>query len=422
MRVLWLTCTAAGASKIVNQNTHARGWIASLADLIKVDNNIDLAIAFFDNYKSEFKFEFEGIIYYPMKDKLSSRVKQMKSRLIGKLWDTNLPGIQKVIEDFKPDIIQIFGTESGMGDIVGNTKVPIIIHLQGLVNPYVLQWLPKNISLLSILFNSKIRELIVRRDLVSEFFQFKKMGRREERLIKNTQNFFGRTAWDERFVRLINPEIKYFHCDEVLRPLFYEHAGKWQENTIDILRIVTIVNAEMYKGLDMVLETADILKNNTSLKFEWVVVGVGKENRILKMMEINKKTRFKNTSVVFKGVKQGQDLISELLKSNIFIHPSHIDNSPNSVCEAMLLGMPIIAGYVGGIPSLIQDQFNGLLYNSYDPFDLAGLILQCATNKSQMGIMGKNANITALERHDSTKIVNKIKESYKLILSQTDNN
>ncbi len=422
MKVLWLTCTAAGASKIVNHVAPGRGWIASLSDLMKADDGIELAVAFFDNFKTDFKFEHEGIMYYPMKDKLSSRVNQVKLRLMGKLWDTNLPGIQSVIEDFKPDIIQIFGTESGMGDIVGNTKVPIIIHLQGLINPYVLQWLPKNISLTSILFSSKIRELIVRRDLVSEFSQFKKIGRREEQLIKNTTYFFGRTAWDERFVRLINPEVKYIHCDEVLRSIFYEHAGKWQENTSDTFRITTIVNAEMYKGLDMVLETADILKNKTSLKFEWIIIGVSKENRILKMMEINKKIRFKNNSIVFKGVKQGQDLITELLKSNLFIHPSHIDNSPNSVCEAMLLGMPIIAGYVGGIPSLIQDQFNGLLYNSYDPFDLAGLIVQCATNKSQMEKMGKNANITALERHDPTKIVNKIKESYKLILSQSDNN
>lgn len=416
MRVLWLTCTAAGASKIVNHIAPGRGWIASLSDLLKADDNVDLAVAFFDNYKTDFKFEFEGIMYYPMKDKLSSRFKQVKLRLIGKLWDTNLLGVQKVIEDFKPDIIQIFGTESGMGDIVGNTKVPIIIHLQGLINPYVLQWLPKNISLLSILFNSKIRELIVRRDLVSEFSQYKKMGRREEQLIKKTQYFFGRTAWDERFVRLINPQINYFHCNEVLRPLFYEHAGKWQENTSDIFRIVTIVNAEMYKGLDIVLETAGILKNKTSLKFEWIVVGVSKENRILRMMEINKKIRFKNTSIVFKGVKQGQDLISELLSSNLFIHPSHIDNSPNSICEAMLLGMPVIAGYVGGIPSLIEHEYNGLLYNSYDPYDLAGIIIQSANNTKELERMGENAKKTASKRHDRTRIADTIKSTYKKIL------
>ena len=420
MKVLWLTCTAAGASKIVNHSAPGRGWIASLSDLMKADDNIKLAVAFFDNFRTDFKFEYEGIIYYPMKDKLSSRVNQVKLRLMGELWDTNLPGIQNVIEDFKPDIIQIFGTESGMGDIVGNTNVPTIIHLQGLINPYVLQWLPKNISLMSILFKSKIRELIVKRDLVSEFSQFKKIGRREENLIKKTEYVFGRTAWDERFVCLINPGIKYFHCDEVLRPIFYENAGKWQEHTSDILRIVTTINAEMYKGLDMVLETATILKNKTSLQFEWIIIGLNKENRILKMMEINKKVRFKNTSIIFKGVKQGQELISELLGSNLFIHPSHIDNSPNSVCEAMLLGMPVIAGYVGGIPSLIENQYNGLLYNSYDPFDLAGLIVQCATNnKSQMAKMGRNANITALKRHDSTTIVSKIKETYKLILAET---
>ena len=417
MRVLWLTCTAAGASKFVNQSTHTRGWIASLSDLVKKESSIELAVAFFNNYKNDFKFENDKITYYPIKDKLSTRLKQLKSRWLGKLWDTNLPGILKVIEDFKPDIIQLFGSESGMGDIVGCTKIPIILHLQGLINPIQLHWHPREISLSSIFLKSSIKDIILRRDLISERNIFKKIAKREERVIKNNRYFFGRTEWDKRVVGLYNSKMKYFHCDEILRPIFYEKKGAWVSNFNGVIKLVSIINPEMYKGLDTILKSAQILRDNTNLKFEWKVIGIGGSNRIVRIMEKNKKSGFKKTSIIFKGIMQGEELISELLFSDIFIHPSHIDNSPNSVCEAMLLGMPVIAAYVGGIPSLIDHQYNGLLYNSYDPFDLAGLITESAANHSGLAQLGKNAANTATKRHDPTTIIEIIMNTYQQILT-----
>lgn len=422
MRVLWLTSTSGGASKILNDKRPGRGWIASLGDLLKADKNIDLAVAFFNDPPNDFKFDFEGITYYPMADKLGTRTGQIKTRLMGKLWDTNLPGILKVIDDFKPDIIQIFGTESGMGDIVGKTKIPVIIHLQGLLNPYISMWLPRGTTLRDIFFKSSFRELVVRRDLVSDFKIFKKKARREDMVIKNAKYFFGRTDWDRRFVKLLNDEIEYFHCDEVLRPFIYENSGKWRNPANNTLKLVTTINAEMYKGLDIVLQTARILKSKTPLNFEWNIIGIASNNRIIKMMEKNRSCRFKNFPINFLGVKQGKEMISELLGSNMFIHPSHADNSPNSVCEAMLLGMPVIAGFVGGITSLINDKENGLLYNSNDPYDLAGIILQIANDREKLERLGRSANTTAIKRHDPTVIVETIKNTYKEILANDNLN
>lgn len=417
MRVLWLTCTAAGASKVLNQRTHDRGWIASLGELIKADNSIQLAVAFFDNHRKDFKFEYEAITYYPMPDKLATRIGQLKSRSLGKHWDTNLQATIRVIEDFKPDIIHLFGTESGIGDIVGHTNVPVIIHLQGLINPYVDNWLPRGITLQAILFKSNMKELLMRRDLVSKYFIYKKIARREEHLLKRTKYFFGRTSWDKRVLRLFNPEAKYFHCEEVLRPVFYENAGKWQNNASNVLRLVSTINPETYKGLDIVLKTVEILKKQTALNFEWHIVGIQHDNRVVRIMEKNKKNRFKNFPVVFRGVKQASEVVSELLMSNIFIHPSHSDNSPNSVCEAMMLGMPVIASYVGGIPSLIQHGTDGLLYNSNDSYDLAGMILECSQNQEYLDELAKRAAKTARERHEPAGIITSIREIYKTVLA-----
>ena len=44
-----------------------------------------------------------------------------------------------------------------------------------------------------------------------------------------------------------------------------------------------------------------------------------------------------------------------LLDSHLYVYPSLMDNSPNALCEAQLLGVPCIATYVGGIPKMEKD-------------------------------------------------------------------
>lgn len=414
MKILWLTSSPAGASNYIKQNTPDRGWIASLGDIIKMSEDIKLAICFFNNDINDFSFCYEGITYYPIKDKLSTIVKKIKSKAFRTIWDSNLSDLLKVVEDYKPDIIQLFGTETGLGEIVGNTKVPIIIHIQGLLNPIVSNWLPRGFKLSSVFLNLSFMDLILRRDLYSNYLLLRKMAKREEYIIKNSKYFFGRTDWDKRVIKLFNPDSEYFHCNEVLRPLIYE--SKWKHKSNGTLKLVSTINPKIYKGLDIVLETAKLLKSKSNIRFEWNIIGLGNDNKVVKIIEKIKGMKFKDNSVYFKGVKQVSDLVLELLDSNIFIHPSHIDNSPNSVCEAMLMGMPVIAGNVGGVASLIETGQNGICYNSQDPYDLASIILEKAFKKEELQKLGNNAREVALIRHDPHKIVSTVIDTYKFIL------
>ena len=52
----------------------------------------------------------------------------------------------------------------------------------------------------------------------------------------------------------------------------------------------------------------------------------------------------------------------ELRRAHVFAISSYIENSPNSLCEAMQAGMPCVATYAGGIPSLVEDGRTGLLF------------------------------------------------------------
>lgn len=48
-------------------------------------------------------------------------------------------------------------------------------------------------------------------------------------------------------------------------------------------------------------------------------------------------------------------------QAHIFILPSHVENLPNTVLEAMAAGLPVVATQVGGVPDLVQEEINGFL-------------------------------------------------------------
>ena len=65
-----------------------------------------------------------------------------------------------------------------------------------------------------------------------------------------------------------------------------------------------------------------------------------------------------------------------LLKANAFVLPSAIENSPNSLGEAMLMGVPSVASCVGGVQDLVKDRVDGFIYPYNEPYMMAHYVMQ----------------------------------------------
>ena len=115
-------------------------------------------------------------------------------------------------------------------------------------------------------------------------------------------------------------------------------------------------------------------------------------------------------------MKDEEGLCETLLLSDAYVHTSYIDNSPNSVCEAQMLGVPTIATNVGGTATLIHDNETGLLVPANDPYQLASLIIMLQSDEETCVRLSHNATQVALTRHDKTKIVNEILNTYSSII------
>lgn len=425
MRILWLSVNKGlyKAHKQKEKGYHGGGWISSLQQLIIHTHDNTLALAYVTHTPMRKEVQ-DNTIYYPIYEAPKSSWHKIMEyyggykKIDGKKY---LNQIQQIIQDFQPDIIHLFGMENPMATILGNTTVPVVVHLQGLLGPYDNAFLPAGFNKSSFLFPISIREWLLRNGYIFAKNSINVRGERELSLFKKVKYAMGRTEWDYQVSQLLAPQSKYFHVDEVLREPFYENAGKWEFPKMQDFKIISTLSNTIYKGLDTILKTAKLLKTQSNIPFKWIIAGISPQDPIVLFFERKLHIIGKSVNVEYIGIQNANQLCNELLCSHIYVHPSYIDNSPNSVCEAQLLGMPVIGTFVGGIPSLIKHKKNGLLVPANAPFDLTYLLKKCFTEKYYATQLGKQGYKEAEQRHDKTKILKDLIQTYQDIIQQNRN-
>lgn len=124
--------------------------------------------------------------------------------------------------------------------------------------------------------------------------------------------------------------------------------------------------------------------------------------------------------VTFMGPLSAPKMKEAFLRSNVFVLPSTIENSPNSLGEAMLLGVPCVASCVGGVQDMLADRMEGYMYPVNDTALLAHYIDKVFSDDDAAYAMGKRAKEHAYRTHDPVKNVEDLIEIYHKILSSEE--
>ena len=98
-----------------------------------------------------------------------------------------------------------------------------------------------------------------------------------------------------------------------------------------------------------------------------------------------------NNNIEWLGSYNESQMTEYYKKANVFVSASTIENSSNSIGEAMLLGMPIVASDVGGVKSFIDHRKEGLLYQSDAPYMLADCVMQLFDDRNKACELAENA-------------------------------
>ncbi|WP_031443976.1 glycosyltransferase family 4 protein [Arenibacter algicola] len=406
MKILWFTNTPSLYKKN-EKGYNGGGWIESLENIITKENDIELAVGFF-HADTNFKKKKGKTTYYPI-PLYNTIVKKLKRYFFYNNDKNEVNYYLKVINDFKPDIIHVFGSEQSFGLLSLYTKIPVVIHVQGILNPYLNAYYAPGSNMLDLIKQNLFKPLKIF-NLIRGMSIFKFNAQREAIILKNCKYYMGRTEWDKNVTSLYAPESRYFYCSEVLRDSFYD-AKAWQQKKRTKLILVSTISKTSYKGFDLIIKTAKILQELNKTDFEWNVFGIKEYNE----WEAKLGIKCSNVNVFLKGVADSSTLVKNIQESDIFIHPSYIDNSPNSLCEAQVIGIPVISTNVGGITSLIKNEETGLLIPANDPYTLAARIIEIKNNKLKAIKIGDNARSKAKLRHDKEIILNDLLDAYKQI-------
>lgn len=420
MRVLWFSNTPSNFGE-GGSSYNGGGWVSSLEDAL--GGRVELAVCFLSKDPTLFGEECRShgrarwfrsmrhsVLYYPVLNGYDiTREDRLRSLLLGdgRQISALLSCFREIVGDFRPDVIQVFGSEHSFGLVAGMTTIPVVLHLQGLMNPYWDVFTPQGISLRRWVFQGGgISATLHRLYTVS---RWRRSCRRERRILALTPNYMGRTSWDLGQVRLLrgSEPQRYFKIWEVLRPPFYAPVGE-ERPLPPALRLVTTISEPPYKGMDVLLRAGKYLRDK-GVQFEWRVFG----NISPTFFERTCAITVREAGLSLMGVAGPQALREELLRCSMYVHPSYIDNSPNSVCEAQVLGVPVVAARVGGVPSLIEEGRTGFMFPAGDADSLCRLIL--SLDPSTLRSVGRESRSVALSRHDPDAIVSDILSVYDLL-------
>ncbi len=421
MKILWFTNTAS----LYDQGKHfyhGCGWEESLELLIKDQVGIELAVSFFHLSDNE-KVINNGTTYYPIIRKSGERnpFKKLVDNWKGKIEiRDSQKDIEKVISDFQPDLIQIFGTEGEFSQVQDYTHIPVIYHIQGLINPYLNTYLPVNQSKFSFHLNIDYLANTIRGN--NPAFDYKRFGNqaiRESKVLQSAKYVMGRTHWDKMLAELYNPKVQYFHVDEILRPVFYNLSSFSKQHSGKPIKIISTLSPTIYKGIDVVLKTAKQLKALANFGFQWEIIGIEENAPLLKHFEKTEKIKHREVNISCSGRKSPEEMIELMKTADVFVHPSYIDNSPNSVCEAQMLGLPVIACNVGGVSTLVQHNENGFLVPSNGVFEILHFLNKLYVDENLKQTIGNNSRQTAIKRHNRENIVRDLLKVYSSIVKES---
>ncbi|MEJ7830184.1 MAG: glycosyltransferase family 4 protein [Segetibacter sp.] len=357
-------------SEILSQNKEVEFHIITHSQLVDETQVIKKNRICFHVIKYSFPFTKKGFPNYFPYDKLTGYHHFTKVA-------------RKIIDEIRPDIIHVHGTEGGYFNPASKTNIPCIISIQGIISEYI-KIEPSLAGFLQVPF--------------------------EKRAIRDSKYFGCRTNFDYDFVRRINKDAIIFDLPEAMNMIFYKHQWKRPSN----LSLLFVGSVNKRKGIEDLIHSLVKLKRifpSILLK----VIGAGMRGYFDYLNEFVEKNNL-TENIVWLGSKTPVEVAMELSRSSFFVLPSLMDNSPNCLSEAMAVGVPSIATRVGGIPSMIEDKIDGMLFEKHDVDKLVHIIQNLADNIELQDKLSINARAKAYERNYPPNVAKKYVEVYKSLI------
>lgn len=449
MKALWICnmMLPVIAEHLGLEGSNKEGWLAGLCGEVlkrQQENGIELHVAFpveaeRDGYHERIETRDGSLVCHGFYED-TAHAEKYEMALEGRL--------KNIVDTVNPDVIHCFGTEYAHTLAVCRVvsdKSKLLVGIQGVceacANAYFAN-MPKR-----VIDRMTLRDVLKQDSIRQQYEKFVQRGKREKEAVQFAGNVTGRTALDEHYTKEWNPKAKYYPMNETLRSNFYQ--GAWEKEKCIPYSIFISQGDYPIKGLHYMLlalprirekypEVKVCVAGNSIVRAGWKgklkISSYGKY-----ISEIICKENLEQ-NIEFLGRLSAEQMKEQYLKSHLYVCCSAMENSPNSLGEAMLLGMPCVTADVGGIKSVFEGGKDGILYRGFrttkSSFDgicntgigeeedvqacadrLADAVLEMWNDEEKMLFYCKNARKHAEKTHNGELNYRKLMQIYEEIAS-----
>lgn len=300
--------------------------------------------------------------------------------------------IQKCLRAIAPDIVQGFGTEGSFAYAAVTSGYPAVIRIQGIMGRIV-----PALGIGSLLRNPGwVVPMVLERISV-----------------RRGRHFICTTAFAADFVRELNPSAIIHRIKTPVRlELFAAKRMALPAEQPELLFLGSVLPA---KGIEVLISAfAAVVREYPHATLQ--VVGacdVGYRQSVLVPMLASLGL---DQRVVFHGFQEGTAVEGFLSHASMLVLPTFMDTSPNVVPEAQIVGVPVIATNVGGVPEMIEHGRTGILVPPGSADLLSAAILEALRDPQATMTRAGAARVEALPEYAPETQVKKLVEVYRTML------
>lgn len=420
MKILWITNTPLEilGKKIYGKYVNGLWMSALLQDFIK-ENKHQLVVATSAAVSDTVRLEERGVVYYGIPNQVPLLYDEDKRG--------NSLAWKKMIEQEQPDLIQVWGTEftHGLCALRVARNIPSVIYMQGYLRSIARHYLAG-------MTNSELRSSLTFRDVIKSDSILQQQQKylisekKEKEMFDRSGRIICENDWCEDSVKALNPDIKVYRCPLSINRVFSEK--KWNIEQAEPHSIICTASGYPLKGLHMVLRAVALLKNKypdiklyvpgpqmvSDSSLQGLIRKRGYTNYIEKLIdELGVKK-----NIVWLGMFSQEQLAEQYAKTRVFVLSSAIENHASSLKEAMMVGTPSIATFVGGVPEYVRHGKNGFLYR-FEEYEIMAGYIKILFEEDELAVkISEAGREDMLKLHSNMNVFATIVEIYKDIVEE----
>lgn len=338
-----------------------------------------------------------------------------------------------------PALVHIWGTEypaaAAMQAAAEAAGVPVLVTIQGVMcecAAHLLDGVPERY------IHSGPLQRLAGRFVPAGFLdqqqrRFDELAKSEAAVLGKARHVSGRTGFDRAAAARLTPQARYYHCNETLRPAFYR-PPLWAPRTFGNAPVILMAQGNYpLKNLHTALKAMPAVLCRwpgaelrvagwpppdkgplLNILVDWLQPYQRYCKKLAKELKLTDHLRYT-------GPLEEAAMRAAFLEADVYLLPSICENSPNSLGEAMLLGLPCVASRAGGIPDMLADGSEGVLYgDACDADALADALCTVLARPDGGAALGQAARSRALAAHDPAANAAALAGIYRAMLGGGD--